>query len=155
MPGSFCVRRAQAKECNVRLIDEDGLFSLIAAAPAADTPTPAAPAAAPAAAPVKPAPPASRRGTDASSAAPKPAAATADAGPSTAGGEPSQLWVDLFKPTSIRDLVGNGTLVSTLGVWLRAWHSQFIEGKPAPKAASSSKKVQEAMTKRAVLLSGE
>jgi len=54
----------KAKECNVRLIDEDGLFSLIAAAPAADTPTPAAPAAAPAAAPVKPAPATSRRGTD-------------------------------------------------------------------------------------------
>ena len=54
----------------------------------------------------------------------------------------SQLWVEKHKPTSSAELVGNGTLVSTLRTFLQNWyapllllaaHSCTAGIKPAPK----------------------
>ena len=119
---------SKAKANNTKLIDEDGLLSLVAAC-AGLVPQPAPQAAAPA--PVR---------------APAAQAGPSRAGPSTAGRSAGasgmlrhvkaasgatfdsphfshpDLWVEKHKPKTPADLVGNGKFINDLRQWLQSWH---------------------------------
>ena len=128
----------KAAENGTRLIDEDGVLSLVRctvalAAPAA-APGPG-PSRAPAAEPARPAAAA--------------AAAARRSDPSSA-----QLWTEKYRPREPADLVGHQTLLNVLRHWLTTWEDVFVHGKPPTSArgGGSSSKYEKPM--KAVLLCG-
>lgn len=62
-----------------------------------------------------------------------------------------QLWVDKWKPTNSSELVGNIQLVNLLKSWLSQWDSIHLHGQQASKLIQRGKHVDH---KKAVLLSG-
>lgn len=60
------------------------------------------------------------------------------------------LWVDKWKPKSSSELVGNNTLVSNLKTWLKQWEDVHLHGRKA----NSMKKGKVMEHKKCVLLSG-
>eukprot|EP00798_Chlamydomonas_sp_ICE-L_P032096 gene32096-biopygen9572 len=64
-----------------------------------------------------------------------------------------QLWVDKYKPTNTRELVGNNTLIATLRMWLSNWEGVNLRGQQ-PQAPPGSRKNPKDLSKKAVLLSG-
>eukprot|EP00798_Chlamydomonas_sp_ICE-L_P023834 gene23834-biopygen18344 len=64
-----------------------------------------------------------------------------------------QLWVDKYKPTDTRELVGNNTLIATLRMWLSNWEGVNLRGQQ-PQAPPGSRKNPKDLSKKAVLLSG-
>jgi replication factor C subunit 1 len=126
----------KAKELKTPLVDEAGLFAMIAATPAAApreavpvAPAPAPPVRAPQA-PSEAGPSGSHKPQRAAGAGCRAAIAgqcCKHAAPSltrrmSAGVPPeNQLWVEKHKPTSIAQLVGNGKLIADLRMWLNEW----------------------------------
>jgi replication factor C subunit 1 len=58
-------------------------------------------------------------------------------GLTTAAAAPAELWVDKYKPRSLKDVIGNATDISTLQTWLRDWsltmktpHAALVTGPP-------------------------
>lgn len=164
--GTSKLKSAEEKETKV--IDEDGLFSLVAAtAHLAGAAQPAEPG--PTAMDLEPPQPA---GTTAAATAAgaaagpsRPAGASQPAAPlgGPKGVRPSapaqprgpgsgDLWVEKHKPRHSRELVGNNTLIATLRQWLQNWEAVNIRGA-APEDAKSKGKNKD-MSKKAVLLSG-
>ncbi|KAL3132947.1 hypothetical protein ABBQ38_006860 [Trebouxia sp. C0009 RCD-2024] len=164
----------QAQEKGTRLIDEDGLFSLVAAAPEAG-PAAASPA-------TKPSElrPGSFYGGKASTgtgdqarkaalassslAASGARSAGASAGPSSSGrgafrggagaSAGGQLWVEKHKPNTSSELVGNNALVATLRTFLSDWDKVHLRHeKPAEVKGRGGGKPKD-LSKKAVLLSG-
>lgn len=60
------------------------------------------------------------------------------------------LWVDKWKPKSSSELVGNNTLVSNLKTWLSEWEDVHLHGKQA----NSTRRGKVMEHKKCVLLSG-
>ncbi|GMH33613.1 hypothetical protein BSKO_01447 [Bryopsis sp. KO-2023] len=102
----------QAKEKGTKLIDEDGLLSLILAAPA---PTPT----------VIPSTLRTAFNDPGSTSA-----AMHHRSGSSASGE-DELWVDKYKPKAMKDLVGNSGLIQELRSWLVNWKKNCAKAKPA------------------------
>ncbi|CAL8468443.1 g7983 [Coccomyxa elongata] len=161
---------ATAKEKGVKIIDEDGLFSLINAAPAPDAPLEEAPPPASISAGTVSLGPASAPSTSgrrmpasfsgrAAPSAPAAAPSSSHAGQSAVGAgaasrnQNGQLWVEKHKPQSSADLIGNPGLIATIRDWLQNWdrihlrHEEVI----APKRGGGKPKD---LTKKAIMLSG-
>lgn len=62
-----------------------------------------------------------------------------------------QLWVDKWKPKRSSDLVGNNQLINVLKSWLSQWDAVHLHGQHAAKLTQRGKPVDH---KKAVLLSG-
>jgi len=164
-----------AKNNNTKIINEVGLFSLVAAAPAPDSGS--AGGVGPSNAVVTTTA-AGGGGGAARAMAPKPVPASAfGAGPSTstypapvsaalprAGGAPSrpipdngQLWVEKWRPKNSSELVGNNQTVATLRQWLGDWERVHLHGgepRQPPGSSARSRDRTSEMKKKAVLLSG-
>ncbi len=137
MPLSFFSFTRQALAKGTKVIDEDGLFALIAAtqhlAPGGGAAPAAAPrpAAAAAAAPRGPGPIAAGAFHSAGRGAAAPAGTAAGAAADTAaqpgggglagGAVQDLLWVDKYKPKHGGELVGNNQLIRDMRTWLDAW----------------------------------
>ncbi|DBB08930.1 TPA: hypothetical protein ACH3X3_007571 [Trebouxia sp. C0006] len=170
----------QAADKGTKLVDEDGLFSLVAAAPE------------PAAAEAKPEVKAERasalaaipagnfyagKSSAATGAHAKKAALSASSmaasgarssgasvGPSSSGrgamgggsaaNASGQLWVEKHKPTKSAELVGNGTLVATLRTFLQDWERIHLKHEQPGEAKGRGGGKPKDMSKKAILLSG-
>lgn len=155
-----------AKEKKIPLINEDGLFSLIKAAPAPEAPAIVEPAAALAgpsngagpSIPTGGAPPASKPsgafygGASGSGSAAAPEPVKAPRPPSALSD--NQLWVEKWRPKSSAELVGNTTLVATLRQWLRDWDRVHLHGGEPSLPPGSRKDRAAEMKKKAVIMSG-
>ncbi|KAL4547680.1 hypothetical protein Ndes2526B_g06915 [Nannochloris sp. 'desiccata'] len=157
-----------AKNNDTKIINEAGLFYLVAAAPepasgsaGGNAPTNAVPAGAIAMAP-RPVP-ASAFGAGAgpsTSNYPAPGGAA----PRRPGNAPSrpipdngQLWVEKWRPKTSSELVGNNQTVATLRQWLKDWERVHLHGgepNQPPGSGARSKDRTSEMKKKAVLLSG-
>eukprot|EP00798_Chlamydomonas_sp_ICE-L_P003687 gene3687-biopygen21431 len=73
--------------------------------------------------------------------------------PAPSGNAGYQLWVDKYKPTNTRELVGNNTLIATLRMWLSNWEGVNLRGQQ-PQAPPGNRKNPKDLSKKAVLLSG-
>ncbi|DBA97121.1 TPA: hypothetical protein ACH3X1_014891 [Trebouxia sp. C0004] len=170
----------QAADKGTKLVDEDGLFSLVAAAPdtAAAAAKPEVKAEGASALAAIPAgnfyagkssaangAQAKKAALSASSMAASGArSSSASAGPSSSGrgamGSGSaanaggQLWVDKHKPTNSAELVGNGTLVATLRTFLQDWERIHLKHEQPREAKGRGGGKPKDMSKKAVLLSG-
>uniref|UniRef100_A0A7S3VUG6 BRCT domain-containing protein n=1 Tax=Dunaliella tertiolecta TaxID=3047 RepID=A0A7S3VUG6_DUNTE len=149
MVGHDCGRSKyhDAKRHGTKLIDEDGLFSLIRATShlvpkeeAPPLPKPDAPSLTPAAAAAGP----SR------AAASSPAMQVARPPPSVPA--ESQLWVDKHKPRTSKDLVGNQGHIRTLQQWLLGWEAVQLHGAEAGTAGTQARPKD--LSKKAVLIAG-
>ena len=153
-----------AREKGTKIIDEDGLFSLLmstAPPPGNDedddeereaerekkrrnvSVSPSAAAGS-----------SSKREASSSSAAAATAAAPTPqqvASPSASAG--SDLWVTKHKPTSMNDVVGNASHVTVLKAWLRNWKRVHLLGQAALHVPMVGRREAD-LTKRGVLLSG-
>lgn len=134
-----------AKSHGVQLINEDGLFSLVQAAPAPVSavvealPTTALPTTVP---------------VEAKRQVPNLKAEQPMKGTSNGQG---QLWVEKWRPKTAAELVGNQTLIATLRHWLKDWERVHLHGgepSPMPGARGKDPKGAAEMKKKAVLLSG-
>ncbi|KAK9807239.1 hypothetical protein WJX73_001054 [Symbiochloris irregularis] len=146
----------QAREKGTKLIDEDGLFSLIMATKEPKDPSPPPSAAAAPEASLA----ASSRPSAAAAAVSRPQAGSAAKSAAAKGKHPagsagSQLWVDRHKPQSSAELVGNGTVISTLRQWLKDWTKVHLQHQaPSDTKGKGMGTKQRDLTKKAVLLSG-
>lgn len=165
-----------AKNNNTKIINEAGLFSLVAAAPEPGSGSGGGLGPSNTAAAVTGA---TGGATDAVALAPRTVPASAfGAGPSTAthpalaagaappraGGAPSrpipdngQLWVEKWRPKNSSELVGNNQTVATLRQFLRDWERVHLHGgepNQPPGSSARSKDRTSEMKKKAVLLSG-
>ncbi|DBA70377.1 hypothetical protein WJX79_010688 [Trebouxia sp. C0005] len=161
----------QAADKGTKLIDEDGLFSLVAAAPETAAAKPGVKAEAvsvPAAIPAgnfyagkssaANGAQAKKAALSASSMAASGArSSAASAGPSSSGGGANaggQLWVEKHKPTNSAELVGNGTLVATLRTFLQDWERIHLKHEQPGEAKGRGGGKPKDMSKKAILLSG-
>lgn len=125
----------QAQKKNTRLINEDGVWSLVAAS-----------------APFKVSKGDLGEENHRISETPKQnVAPVSPKGTDVPFSRESQLWVDKWKPTKSSDLVGNNQLINVLKSWLSQWDSVHIHGQHAAKLVQRGKSVDH---KKAVLLSG-
>jgi replication factor C subunit 1 len=51
----------------------------------------------------------------------------------------NDLWVDRYKPTSTREILGNKTQLTKLQNWLKTWERTFLNGKASKKTFSNPK----------------
>jgi replication factor C subunit 1 len=51
----------------------------------------------------------------------------------------NDLWVDRYKPTNTRDILGNKTNVTKLQIWLKTWEKTFLNSKATGKTFSNPK----------------
>lgn len=163
----------KARKHNTRLIDEDGLFLLLKAAPAeeakggSDRSKPADVAV------QEPSPgfglPPKREpkkeGWSASAVAaakglpiervPQPTSLPPRPAAGTKSGTNGLLWVTKYKPKTSQELVGNGTNIATLRHWLQEWERVHLHGMEPTRTREMGQKdrIQD-MKKKAVLLSG-
>ena len=94
-----------ARQHKTKVIDEDGLFALLQAAPPALAPKPKPP-------PPPPSLPAAPRRTS----------------------DGNDLWVNKHRPQRLGDLIGNNSNVQTLERWLQSWHRVHVEGGAPPSS---------------------
>ena len=162
-----------AKTNETKMINEAGLWSLVAAAPAPPSSSFTAAAAIDDEAMVMPSAAAGAVGGIAAATTGEVGASVfygAGAGASGSrpplpvqqrppgGGGGNELWVEKWRPKTSTQLVGNQTIVATLRQWLRDWENVHLRGgapATAPPGASTKAKERAAdMKKKAVLLSG-
>lgn len=123
---------SKAKEMNLKMIDEDGLWSLVSAS-----------------IPFKEALEKSRKDT-VTVAEPAHNKKVEEGTPKLQVNE--MLWVDKWKPKSSSELIGNNALVENLKTWLSQWESVHLHGQqPSGLKKSRGKDLDH---KKAVLLSG-
>lgn len=153
---------SDAKRNNTKVIDEDGLFSLIKAT----TPPPGT---------IQQQPQGAGAGLHGPSLVTQtfsPDAAVTSRGQKTEqpGKQPSstskmthlppapdngQLWVEKWRPKSSKELVGNATLINLFRHWLQEWEPVHIHKMEPTAPPGTGKKDRSAdMKKKAVLLSG-
>ena len=133
--GSFTgkTKYKTAKDKGIALINEDGVFSLIAATGGIPVPVPEVQEQLPC-------------GVNQVSEDAKENNVKNDRG--------HDLWVEKWRPQKSADLVGNNTLVGTLRLWLQQWEGVNLHGQ-APRAPPGARKdIISNMKKKAVLLSG-
>lgn len=70
-----------------------------------------------------------------SSTAPAAAAAASSSGPES---DVNGLWVDRHKPANTREILGNGTNVKKLQIWLKDWEKVFVNNPRNPHGKSYS-----------------
>ena len=143
-----------AKTNNTKMINEDGLFSLIEAAPAPKEEEPA-----PAELPAAKSGLATVSGAKFDSSGAGTSKMTAGAGTSGAGVPPrvsddGQLWVEKWKPKNSNELVGNQSTVAALRIWLRDWERVHLKGEEPTLPPNSKKEKMADFKKKAVLIAG-
>jgi len=131
--GGSKVRGATERKDTCRMVDEDGLFALIASGPpaakasASDSPQRTAEGARPAASATPPSP--------SSTSTPTP----------TDGA----LWVTKHRPCQLSEVVGNQMNVKLISSWLRNFRDVHVLHKPARGSAPGNKKAEELLQVRA------
>lgn len=68
----------------------------------------------------------------------------------------SVMWTDLYKPETIKDIIGNRGNVNMLFEWLKDWDEVHIRGnkKPVPKSTGRNWQDQQKVNAKSVLVSG-
>lgn len=70
----------------------------------------------------------------------------------------TEMWTDLYKPKTIKDLVGNQGVVNSLYNWLQDWDDVHIRGnkKEVPKTGGWNRNYQDQIkvNAKSVLVSG-
>ncbi|TPX38378.1 hypothetical protein SmJEL517_g00196 [Synchytrium microbalum] len=119
----------KATELKVKILDEDGLFELIATRPGKDG---SAPEKKKSAATIKKEKEIIKSVNEAQKAASTPVASAS--GNVSRPPPPSGLWTDKYKPKSYSEVLGNKGIIEKLAKWLKDWHSSTKNAKE-PKAA--------------------
>lgn len=151
-----------AKTNNTKMINEDGLFSLIAAAPEPkeeeEQEVPAAvPAVGGAAVPAGPSTVSAAKfhsAGDGTSQAAAGLGAARGAGVSQRPADDGQLWVEKWRPRTSGELVGNQATVNQLRQWLKDWEHVHLKGGEPNLPANVKKDRMADFKKKAVLLAG-
>ena len=160
-----------ARDKGTRLVDEDGLFSLIQStvdpdnAPQSIPPVQSDPSKP---TPMDTDPPKAstplqggsggRGGIKAPEKRKEPAVPTSGASGATPSSScpptasTGQLWVEKYRPQRMEDFVGNRQAVTTLATWLRNWHRVHVDGGSPVELQQRGKPLK--LDRKAVLLAG-
>eukprot|EP01134_Creolimax_fragrantissima_P003280 CFRG3280T1 len=64
------------------------------------------------------------------------------------------LWTDKYKPTSVKEIIGNAVIVEKLTHWLQNWNNRHIKGMTIAASKTAGRGKPDDAHKKAVLLTG-